>query len=165
MFAVAKTLPPLAKPELYRETELQLEALFAGEPDCIANAANMAALLYDVLPELNWAGFYFLRAGGELVLGPFQGKPACVRIAAGRGVCGAAAAGRKTILVPDVHEFPGHIACDAASRSEIVVPLIRHGAIEGVLDLDSPVVARFDEEDQAGLERLAALYVAATEIV
>ena len=165
MFAVAKNLPPLAKPELYRETELQLAALFAGEPDRIANAANMAALLYDVLPGLNWAGFYFLKDGGELVLGPFQGKPACVRIAVGRGVCGTAVAERRTMLVPDVHAFPGHIACDAASRSEIVVPLIRDGIIEGVLDLDSPVVARFDAEDQAGLERLAALYVAATETI
>lgn len=164
MFAVAKTLSPLAKPELYRETELQLAALFAGEPDPIANAANMAALLYDMLPELNWAGFYFLKAG-ELVLGPFQGKPACVRIAVGRGVCGTAVAERKTMLVTDVHAFPGHIACDVASRSEIVVPLIRNGTIEGVLDLDSPVVARFDEKDQAGLERLAALYIAATESI
>jgi len=122
MFAVAKSALSLAKPELYRETELQLAALFAGETDRIANAANMAALLYDVLPELNWAGFYFLKAG-ELVLGPFQGKPACVRIAVGRGVCGTAVAERKTMLVTDVHAFPGHIACDAASRSEIVVPL------------------------------------------
>ena len=146
------------KSQLYRELAEQLGALLAGEPDRIANAANMAALLYHGLPNLNWAGFYF-RHGGELVLGPFQGKPACVRIPLGKGVCGTAAAKAATVLVPDVHQFPGHIACDPASRSELVVPLIEAGAVSGVLDLDSPLVERFDEVDQTGCERLAALYV------
>jgi GAF domain-containing protein len=166
MFASAeRRAPAAAKPDLYRELAGEAAALFAGERDAIANAANLSALLYDRLPTLNWAGFYFLKAGGELVLGPFQGKPACVRIMTGRGVCGTAVAERRTMLVPDVHEFPGHIACDAASRSEIVVPLIRDGVIEGVLDLDSPALARFDADDRAGLERLAALYVAASESI
>ncbi len=137
-----------------------------GEPDAIANAANAAALLFQTLPDLNWAGFYFLRAGSnrdsELVLGPFQGKPACVRIAMGRGVCGTAAAQRQSVLVEDVYAFEGHIACDADSRSELVVPLLRDGVVLGVLDLDSPLPARFDAADQAGVERLAALYVAAS---
>jgi len=136
----------------------QLEALLAGERDLIANAANLAALIYHGLPDLNWAGFYF-RQGGELVLGPFQGKPACVRIPLGSGVCGTAALRAATVLVPDVHEFPGHIACDPASRSELVVPLLESGEVLGVLDLDSPLVGRFDEVDQTGCERLAALYV------
>src|SRR5437870_8249441 len=143
------------KPELYRDLARQLAALIAGEPDPIANAANMAALIYHGLPDLNWAGFYF-RRGAELVLGPFQGKPACVRIPIGRGVCGTAAARAATVLVPDVHDFPGHIACDAASRSELVVPLIEAGAVLGVLDLDSPLPRRFDEHDREGCERLAA---------
>jgi L-methionine (R)-S-oxide reductase len=149
------------KAELYRELAVQLEALFAGERDAIANAANTAALLYQTLPNLNWAGFYFLRAKDELVLGPFQGKPACVRIAAGQGVCGAAIARRQTVLVDDVHAFPGHIACDIESRSELVVPLLQDGAILGVLDLDSPLTGRFDAQDQAGVERIASLYVEA----
>ena len=158
----------------YRELDAQLAALLAGEHDLIANTANAAALLYGALPQLNWAGFYLLRPapqggtdGGaqELVLGPFQGKPACVRIALGRGVCGTAAAERRTQLVPDVHAFPGHIACDAASNSEIVVPLIRAvgpraGELIGVLDLDSPVLGRFDAVDQAGLEKIAATLLA-----
>jgi L-methionine (R)-S-oxide reductase len=158
----------------YRELDAQLAALLAGEHDLIANTANAAALLYGALPQLNWAGFYLLRPapqggtdGGaqELVLGPFQGKPACVRIALGRGVCGTAAAERRTQLVPDVHAFPGHIACDAASNSEIVVPLIRAagpraGELLGVLDLDSPVLGRFDAVDQAGLEKIAATLLA-----
>jgi GAF domain-containing protein len=158
----------------YRELDAQLAALLAGEHDLIANTANAAALLYGALPQLNWAGFYLLRPapqggtdGGaqELVLGPFQGKPACVRIALGRGVCGTAAAERRTQLVPDVHAFPGHIACDAASNSEIVVPLIRAvgpraGELIGVLDLDSPVLGRFDAIDQAGLEKIAATLLA-----
>lgn len=153
----------------YRELDAQLAALLAGEHDLIANTANTAALLYGALPELNWAGFYLLRPSADarhdggaqaLVLGPFQGKPACVRIALGRGVCGTAAAERRTQLVPDVHAFPGHIACDAASNSEIVVPLLRGDSLIGVLDLDSPRLGRFDAVDQAGLERVAATLIA-----
>ena len=146
------------KPGLYRDLARQLAALIAGEPDPIANAANTAALIYHGLPDLNWAGFYF-RNGAELVLGPFQGKPACVRIPIGKGVCGTAAARGTTVLVPDVHDFPGHIACDPDSRSELVVPLIKHGSVLGVLDLDSPLPARFDAADQEGCERLVALFV------
>ena len=137
----------------------QFAALIAGEPDLVANAANLAALVYHGLPDLNWAGFYFAR-GGTLVLGPFQGKPACVRIPWGDGVCGAAAARAAAILVPDVQAFPGHIACDAASRSELVVPLISAARVVGVFDLDSPRLARFDDADRAGIERLAAMLVA-----
>jgi L-methionine (R)-S-oxide reductase len=144
------------KPELYRHLVRQLAALIPGEPDPIANAANMAALIYHGLPNLNWAGFYF-RDGAELVLGPFQGKPACVRIPVGKGVCGTAAARGTTVLVPDVHDFPGHIACDPDSRSELVVPLIEEGSVLGVLDLDSPLPARFDEIDRDGCEQLVAL--------
>jgi L-methionine (R)-S-oxide reductase len=147
------------KPALYDELAQQLAALIAGEPDRIANAANMAALIYHGLPELNWAGFYFAQ-GEELVLGPFQGKPACVRIPWGNGVCGTAAARSQSVVVPDVHEFPGHIACDDASASELVVPLLLRGRVVGVLDLDSPVRGRFDEEDRAGCERLAAILLA-----
>ncbi len=149
------------KAEFYSELAHQLEALLADEPDMIANTANTAALLYQTLPDLNWAGFYFLRAGDELVLGPFQGKPACVRIAAGRGVCGAAVARRRSVLVDDVRAFPGHIVCDADSMSELAVPLLRDGAVLGVLDLDSPLTGRFDAEDQSGVERIAAVYVSA----
>lgn len=149
------------KQRAYAELEQQLRALLHGERDFIANAANTAALLWHSLPDLNWAGFYRL-AGNELVLGPFQGKPACVRIKLGKGVCGTAAAMRKTVLVPNVHEFPGHIACDAESKSEIVVPLVKDGQLLGVLDLDSPKLNRFDAADQAGLERLAAVLVAAS---
>jgi L-methionine (R)-S-oxide reductase len=154
---------PESKTNIYRDLAEQLRALLAGERDRTANAANMAALIYHGLPDLNWAGFYF-RQGGELVLGPFQGKPACVRIPLGKGVCGTAALRGATVLVPDVHEFPGHIACDPVSRSELVVPLIpafaeMAGEMSGVLDLDSPLVGRFDEVDQAGCERLAALFV------
>ena len=148
---VVKTTAGLSKTAFYIELIDQLEAVFSGERDGLANTANMAALLYQALPDLNWAGFYFLR-GGELVLGPFQGKIACVRIAVGRGVCGTAARQQRTIVVPDVHEFPGHIACDGASRSEIVVPLVRDGRLLGVLDIDSPRVARFDGEDAKSLE-------------
>jgi GAF domain-containing protein len=144
------------KPELYRDLARQLAALLAGEPDPIANAANTAALIYHGLPNLNWAGFYF-RNGGELVLGPFQGKPACVRIPIGTGVCGTAAARGTTVLVPDVHDFPGHIACDPDSRSELVVPLVENGSVLGVLDLDSPLPARFDELDREGCEQLVAV--------
>jgi len=153
---IATSNPHLSKAAAYRDLNQQLAALFAGERNGLANAANMCALLYQVLPELNWAGFYFLQ-GGELVLGPFQGKVACVRIALDRGVCGTAAARRETLVVADVHEFPGHIACDAASRSEIVVPLIKRGRLLGVLDLDSPLLARFDEEDRSGLNAAVAL--------
>jgi L-methionine (R)-S-oxide reductase len=146
------------KVSLYRELTRELDALLAGETDPVANAANAAAAIYHALPELNWAGFYFARAG-ELVLGPFQGLPACVRIALGKGVCGTAAAERRSILVPDVEAFPGHIACDTASRSELVVPLLAGGSLLGVLDLDSPVLARFDEADRAGCEVLAQVVV------
>ena len=143
----------------YDELVDQLAALIVGEPDLVANTANMAALVYHGLPELNWAGFYFARSG-ELVLGPFQGKPACVRIAWGHGVCGTAAARGTAIVVPDVDEFPGHIACDAASRSELVVPLVIGGRVVAVLDLDSPRRGRFDEGDREGCERLAAILLA-----
>jgi GAF domain-containing protein len=144
------------KREFYAGLRLQLAALLEGETDPIANTANMASLLYHALPDVNWAGFYFLK-GGELVLGPFHGKPACVRIAVGKGVCGSAAAARLSLLIEDVHDFPGHIACDAASRSELVIPLVRGGEVLGVLDLDSPVPGRFEEEDRAGCESLAAV--------
>ena len=147
-----------SKPDLYRDLAGQLAALLAGEADRTANAANMAALIYHGLPDLNWVGFYF-RQGTELVLGPFQGKPACVRIPVGRGVCGTAAARGATVLVADVHDFPGHIACDPDSRSELVVPLIEAGVVLGVLDLDSPLPGRFDERDRDGCERLVALFV------
>ncbi len=147
-----------SKPEQYAQLAAQAEALLAGEHDRIANAANLSALVYHALPELNWAGFYFFD-GTELVVGPFQGLPACVRIALDKGVCGAAARTRTTQRIADVHAFPGHIACDAASRSELVVPLVRDGALVGVLDLDSPVPDRFDVDDQAGIEAIAALFV------
>ena len=145
----------------YASLAQELAALLAGERDFIANAANTAALIYEALPQVNWAGFYFLKAG-ELVVGPFQGKPACVRIALGAGVCGTAAAERRTLVVPDVHAFPGHIACDAASRSEIVIPLLSGSLLLGVLDIDSPRPARFDAADAAGLGELARLFVAAS---
>jgi GAF domain-containing protein len=144
----------ISKLELYHDLAAELDGLLSGEPDFVANAANAAAAIYHALPELNWAGLYFLR-GSELVLGPFQGRPACVRIALGKGVCGAAAEERRTMLVPDVEAFPGHIACDTASRSELVVPLFAGETLLGVLDLDSPVVARFDEADRDGCEMLA----------
>jgi L-methionine (R)-S-oxide reductase len=144
----------------YLRLSQELGALLSGEADLIANAANTAALLFEALPEINWAGFYFLR-GAELVVGPFQGRPACVRIALGKGVCGTAAAERRTLVVEDVHAFPGHIACDAASRSEIVVPLMSGTALLGVLDIDSPRPARFDAVDAAGIERLAQRFIAA----
>lgn len=144
------------KAELYRELAAALDTLTLGEPDAIANMANAAALLWQYLPELNWAGFY-RNVDSELVLGPFQGKVACIRIAFGKGVCGAAAASLKTQLVEDVHAYPGHIACDAASRSELVVPIVHQGELLGVLDLDSPLPARFDAGDAAGCEALARL--------
>ena len=143
----------------YAELARQLAALIDGEDDLVANTANMAALVYHGLPELNWAGFYFARHG-ELVLGPFQGKPACVRIAWGNGVCGGAAERGTAIVVPDVDAFPGHIACDAASRSDLVVPLVVAGRVAGVFDLASPRPARFDEADRAGVERLVAVLLA-----
>ncbi|SEF80347.1 GAF domain-containing protein [Bosea lathyri] len=157
----AQVIESADKVEFYRQLSSQLEALLAGERDSIANAANTSALLFQMMPDLNWAGFYILREG-ELVLGPFQGQPACVRIPVGRGVCGAAAARKQSVLVEDVHAFPGHIACDAASRSELVVPLIRDGEVIGVIDLDSPKVARFDAADLAGVEKIAAIYLAAS---
>jgi GAF domain-containing protein len=145
-----------SKAELYRDLQSALDGLTADEPDAIANMANAASLLWEYLPDLNWAGFY-RNVSGELVLGPFQGKAACIRIPFGSGVCGTAAATRETQLVEDVHAFPGHIACDAASASEIVVPIVVDGELLGVLDLDSPHVARFDAEDKAGCEALVAL--------
>lgn len=147
------------KPALYRDLLGALDALTAGEPDPVANMANAAALIWQYLPELNWAGFYRLVDGG-LVLGPFIGKPACIRIPLGQGVCGTAAATRATQLVDDVHAFPGHIACDADSASELVVPVVRDGVLIAVLDLDSPKVGRFDATDAAGVEVLAALLAA-----
>ena len=156
------TAAPPAKGELYTSLAEQLRSLLEGEHDFIANAANYSSLLYYSLPDLNWVGFY-LSKGDELVLGPFQGKPACVRIAMGKGVCGTAAAQRQTILVDNVHDFPGHIACDSASNSEIVVPLIKHERLIGVLDLDSPSFARFDEEDARGLNELAEIFVAMSD--
>jgi L-methionine (R)-S-oxide reductase len=160
--------PELAQPKttskraLYDRLALQLRSLLEGERDLIANAANFSALLFHSLPDLNWAGFYFLK-GGELVLGPFQGQPACVRIKVGQGVCGAAAAKRETLMVPNVHEFPGHIACDSASNSEIVVPIIKDEKLIGVLDLDSPLIDRFDSEDAAGLEKLIQILLDASD--
>ena len=147
-----------SKPEQYTQLVAQARALTQGEPDRIANAANLAALVYHALPDLNWAGFYFYD-GIELVVGPFQGLPACVRIALDKGVCGAAARTRQTQRVADVEAFPGHIACDAASRSELVVPLVHNDRLVGVFDLDSPRVNRFDEEDQQGLEAIAHAFV------
>jgi len=147
------------KAALYAELAVQARALLEGEPDRIANAANLSALAFHALPDLNWVGFYFFD-GTELVLGPFQGKPACVRIPLNRGVCGAAASQRQTQLVPDVHAFPGHIACDVASRSEIVVPLVHKGELIGVWDVDSPVPDRFDEDDRKGMEALCAVFLA-----
>ena len=145
------------KPELYRELAAQLRALTADETDPVANMANCAALIFNSVPRLNWAGFYLLK-GGELVLGPFQGQPACVRIALGRGVCGTAAESHSTLRVADVTKFPGHIACDSASRSEIVVPMLTDDShLIGVLDVDSPDLDRFDAEDEAGLKVLAEI--------
>lgn len=151
----------LAKTDLYKTLTMQLYHLLDGEHDFIANAANFSALLYHTMPDLNWAGIYLYKQG-ELVLGPFQGKPACTRIALGKGVCGTAAERKKTIVVPNVHEFPGHIACDSASNSEIVVPMIKNSQLLGVLDLDSPLLARFDEEDKAGLENLVEVFLSRT---
>jgi GAF domain-containing protein len=161
MFA-ASVIEKTDKPVFYRELCSQLDALLGGESDPIANAANTSALMFQQMPDLNWAGFYFLKKPDELVVGPFQGKPACVRIAVGRGVCGAAVERRASILVEDVYAFPTHIFCDGASRSELVVPLLHEGTVLGVIDLDSPTVGRFDSEDQAGVEGIARIYVAAS---
>jgi L-methionine (R)-S-oxide reductase len=149
---------PERQPADYDDLASQLDGLLSGETDATANLANAAAAIYHALPDVNWAGFYLLQ-GSELVLGPFQGKPACVRIPLGKGVCGTAAEQRRTVLVTDVHAFPGHIACDSASESELVVPLIMDKTLIGVLDLDSPRLARFDARDQAGCEALAAIIV------
>jgi len=151
--------PALPKPALYRELVAAADALTAGEPDPVANMANLAALIREWVPDLNWAGFYRL-LGDELVLGPFSGKPACIRIPLGQGVCGTAAAEKATQRVADVDAFPGHIACDAASRSELVVPVLRAGEVVAVIDLDSPSPGRFDADDQAGIEALAELVAA-----
>ncbi|MBS0387996.1 MAG: GAF domain-containing protein [Proteobacteria bacterium] len=152
-----------APADLYADLHQALGGLLAGEPDFIANCANFSALVYATLPDLNWAGVYILR-GAELVLGPFQGRPACVRIAMGRGVCGAAAARRASVLVEDVHAFPDHIVCDPVSRSELVVPLIKDNALVGVFDMDSPSPRRFTAADQAGIEAAAALLMGASRI-
>ncbi len=153
----------MAEIPLYDALIAQLAALFANETNGLANAANMCAVLYHGLPNVNWVGFYFLQ-GGELVLGPFQGKVACVRIALGRGVCGTAAERRESLVVPDVHAFPGHIACDPASRSEIVVPLLQNGRLLGILDVDSPELARFDHEDRDGLNASCRLLLEKSEL-
>ena len=160
VFQVVQNRAP-SKREQYLELVEQARSLMAGEPDRIANAANLTALIYAVLPDLNWVGFYFFD-GRELVVGPFQGKPACVRIPLGKGVCGTAAASRDTVVVLDVEQFPGHIACDVASRSEIVVPLVASdGRLLGVIDVDSPKLSRFDHEDQHGMEALAHAWLEA----
>ena len=148
--------PGTPKPEAYRQLLDAAEALTAGESDAVANMANIAALLWDFLPDLNWSGFYRV-VDGELVLGPFMGRPACIRIPMGQGVCGAAAKQAETQLVEDVHAFPGHIACDSVTNSELVVPVMRCGSVVAVIDLDSPARARFDEDDRGGIEALARM--------
>lgn len=155
-----KTVTATDKKTMYATLRVELQALLHGETDLIANAANWSSLLFHTLADVNWTGVYLLR-NGELVLGPFQGKPACVRIALGRGVCGTAAAHRHTILVADVDTFPGHIACDSASRSELVVPIVKDDELLGVLDVDSPTVGRFDDDDREGCESLVAIFVEA----
>jgi len=162
MFALASK-DSASPAELLEGLLEQARALLQGERDAVANSANLSSLIFHTLPGLNWAGFYWMK-GGELVLGPFQGKPACVRIALGKGVCGTAARERRTIVVPDVDKFPGHIACDSASRSEVVVPVVREGQVLGVLDIDSPELARFDEAHARALEQLVADFVAATDL-
>ncbi len=165
MFEATATSSSASKIEFYSDLNKQLEGLLTGERDVMANTANFSSLVYLMLSDLNWVGFYFLR-GNDLVLGPFQGKPACVRIPvmpAPRGVCGNAAFHRETYVVKDVHDFPGHIACDSASNSEIVIPLIVDGKVIGVLDIDSPKLARFDDEDRVGLEALAMTLLAMTD--
>ena len=155
--------PDASAAELHATVLEQARALFAGERDATANAANLASLLFHTLPDLNWAGFYWMK-GGELVLGAFQGKPACVRIAVGKGVCGTAAAQRRSIVVPDVHAFPGHIACDSASSSEVVVPVMKGERVLGVLDLDSPSPGRFSDEDARALEAVVRAFVESTDL-
>src|SRR5882672_1512652 len=156
MLTLSSQIPD--KLELYDHLTAQLSSLLAGERDLIANTANFASLIFHALPDLNWAGFYFLK-NDELVLGPFQGQPACVRIGLEQGVCGTAAAKRVTTIVPNVHEFPGHIACDSASNSEIVVPLMKDERLFGVLDLDSPIIGRFDDEDAIGLDGFVSILI------
>lgn len=163
MFQLDESLQTLDKATFYKELLQQSAGLLQGERDITANMANVASLLFHTMPDINWSGFYLWK-NGELVLGPFHGKPACVRIALGRGVCGTAAEKRETQVVEDVHAFPGHIACDAASRSEIVVPLLKNGQLIGVLDIDSPIVSRFDADDKQELERLAALLLDASDV-
>jgi L-methionine (R)-S-oxide reductase len=162
MFAV-RSAPSGTQAERYADVLEQARALLAGERDLTANSANLASLVFHSLPELNWAGFYWMK-GGELVLGPFQGKPACVRIALGKGVCGTAARERRAIVVPDVSQFPGHIACDSASRSEVVVPMVHADRVIGVLDLDSPRAGRFDDGDARGLEALVRAFLESTDL-
>lgn len=157
------TISASSKPEFYAALHRQLEAVLHGERDWVCNLAQMSALLMQTMPELNWAGFYLLK-DGSLVLGPFQGKVACVRIALGKGVCGTAAAKRESVVVPNVHDFPGHIACDSASNSEVVVPLLQSGRLLGVLDLDSPQLNRFDVDDARGLERAVQILLAASAV-
>lgn len=152
------------KAECYKNINSQLQHLLEGERDLIANASNAAALLFHTLPEVNWAGFYFNRHG-ELVLGPFQGKPACVRIAMGKGVCGTCAQKKETMVVKNVHEFPGHIACDSASKSEIVIPIVKFNRLIGLLDIDSPATGRFDHEDKAGLETFVRIFSEHTNLL
>ncbi len=164
----AKTIAASDATAFFADLDRQLQALIEGERDYVANAANASALINALVADLNWAGFYFLRSPDELVVGPFQGKPACVRIAVGKGVCGTSVARRASIVVEDVHAFPGHIACDANSRSELVVPLIadgqeRDGRVLGVLDLDSPLKGRFGEAERIGFERIAATLVAGSD--
>jgi GAF domain-containing protein len=161
VFTESNNAARTSKGELYDQLASQLSSLLAGERDLTANAANFSSLIFHSLPDLNWAGFYFMK-DGELVLGPFQGRPACMRIRVGQGVCGAAAASRVTTIVSNVHEFPGHIACDSASNSEIVLPLMKAENLLGVLDLDSPVFGRFDKEDAAGLEILVRILLSST---
>ena len=156
-FTISK-FESLSGSELYSALGVQVSALFEDERDFIANAANLSSLLYHSLPDVNWVGFYLLK-NNELVLGPFHGQPACVRIAMGKGVCGTAAELKQTVVVEDVHEFPGHIACDSASNSEIVVPLVKDGQLIGVLDIDSPSLSRFNDEDAEGLNNLARIFL------
>ncbi len=155
---VAAPIDAASKPALYAELAEQARGLLHGERDCIANAANFASLIWHAVPDINWCGFYFFD-GTELVVGPFQGRPACVRIALGKGVCGTAATTRKTQLVRDVNAFAGHIACDSASQSEVVVPLVDGERLLGVWDVDSPTIARFDDEDRIGMEQLCAIFL------
>ncbi len=154
---------PTDKAAFYAHLRMQMTAILEGERDLIANTANCAAVLFHSLPDINWAGFYLLK-GEDLVLGPFQGKPACVRIGPGRGVCGAAVVKRQALVVPNVHEFPGHIACDTASNSEIVLPLVVGDRLVGVLDIDSPLLGRFDADDAAGLQAIMATLLAASDV-